>query len=432
MEPRLRVSGTTEKAGPDDDRRFWGKYVGFVRDTADPQERGRVRFYCPEVMGDLDTPEQWLDWALPNFEMAGGFDAGNFKVPPSPADFDRNGSSEISNLRQWACWIEFRQGDPRFPIYTGGFHFAPEDLPNFTLKVVNVNSGGDETNRPPTGSVIVRSKTVDAQGELSDGPEAPEPPPQNQAVYPFNRAYKSPSGHVWELDDTPGAERIRLYHRQGTYLEMLPDGSLVTKVVGKRWHYVSADDLRAVQGAVKEIFSSTYKKQVGERSEEIYLSDRFVHVAKGEQRIYKAGLTQTVTGLWAVDAGNFEVSSLQNVKLLAAEVAALAGREVSVVGQDVRMTGATSFDVVSPTGVRLAGLLPPASAQGIVIKPFLLAIRKFMIAMNTAMNTLGNTAAGDDAVAIQGMTKAWATAGQLFLAEATEALVVSVHKATLT
>ena len=39
------------------------------------------------------------------------------------------------------------------------------------------------------------------------------------------------SGHILEFDDTPGSERVQVYHKSGSYLEILPDGTIVTKSV---------------------------------------------------------------------------------------------------------------------------------------------------------------------------------------------------------
>ena len=54
----------------------------------------------------------------------------------------------------------------------------------------------------------------------------------NKSAYPHNHVYATESGHVMEYDDTEGAERIHQYHRKGTFYEIQPDGSRVTKVVG--------------------------------------------------------------------------------------------------------------------------------------------------------------------------------------------------------
>lgn len=48
-----------------------------------------------------------------------------------------------------------------------------------------------------------------------------------QAQYPYNHVRETESGHTFELDDTPGNERISLFHRSGTYFEMYADGSSI-------------------------------------------------------------------------------------------------------------------------------------------------------------------------------------------------------------
>lgn len=49
------------------------------------------------------------------------------------------------------------------------------------------------------------------------------------AKYPHNKTLTTTSGHVLEIDDTPKAERIHVYHKSGAYVEIFPDGSIVTK-----------------------------------------------------------------------------------------------------------------------------------------------------------------------------------------------------------
>jgi hypothetical protein len=51
------------------------------------------------------------------------------------------------------------------------------------------------------------------------------------AKYPHNKTITTTSGHVLELDDTPKAERIHIYHKSGSYVEIFPDGSIITKSV---------------------------------------------------------------------------------------------------------------------------------------------------------------------------------------------------------
>jgi len=56
-----------------------------------------------------------------------------------------------------------------------------------------------------------------------------EPAPPYAAQYPHNNVTKTASGHIIEYDDTPGAERIHIFHRSGSFIEMHADGTVVYK-----------------------------------------------------------------------------------------------------------------------------------------------------------------------------------------------------------
>jgi hypothetical protein len=58
-----------------------------------------------------------------------------------------------------------------------------------------------------------------------------EKPTEYAAKYPYNKTITTESGHVLELDDTPKAERIHVYHKSGSYIEIFPDGTIITKSV---------------------------------------------------------------------------------------------------------------------------------------------------------------------------------------------------------
>jgi len=53
--------------------------------------------------------------------------------------------------------------------------------------------------------------------------------------YPRNHVRASESGHIEEWDDTPSAERLHKYHKTGTFEEIQPDGTKVTKIVGNEY-----------------------------------------------------------------------------------------------------------------------------------------------------------------------------------------------------
>ena len=69
-----------------------------------------------------------------------------------------------------------------------------------------------------------------------------------RSLYPFNAVEESDSGHFKEVDDTPGYERIKESHRTGTYYEVYPDGTKVTKIVGDDWGVTVRDKNVKVYG----------------------------------------------------------------------------------------------------------------------------------------------------------------------------------------
>ena len=52
---------------------------------------------------------------------------------------------------------------------------------------------------------------------------------QGNSLYPFNHVIETESGHYIEIDDTKGNERIHVYHKAGTFLEISPSGDVILK-----------------------------------------------------------------------------------------------------------------------------------------------------------------------------------------------------------
>jgi len=75
-----------------------------------------------------------------------------------------------------------------------------------------------------------------------------EPTTPYAAVYPRNHVYESEGGHVREMDDTPGKERIHERHASGSGYEVFPDGSKVTRVKKDNYSIITEDDYCHIQG----------------------------------------------------------------------------------------------------------------------------------------------------------------------------------------
>lgn len=60
--------------------------------------------------------------------------------------------------------------------------------------------------------------------------------------YPHNHVIETESGHVIEIDDTPGSERIHERHVSGTYNEIYNDGTVARKIVGNNYTIILGSD----------------------------------------------------------------------------------------------------------------------------------------------------------------------------------------------
>lgn len=75
---------------------------------------------------------------------------------------------------------------------------------------------------------LAREKQI-LDKEITKGTVVTEPDSAYNSKYPNNKTMTTPSGHAIEIDDTPGEERIHLYHKSGTYVEINKDGRTVVK-----------------------------------------------------------------------------------------------------------------------------------------------------------------------------------------------------------
>jgi hypothetical protein len=71
---------------------------------------------------------------------------------------------------------------------------------------------------------------------------------ETQPDYPYNHVIATDSGHSFEMDDTPGRERIRLQHRSGTFNEIHSDGTEVHKILGDGYEIVAKDKNVLIRG----------------------------------------------------------------------------------------------------------------------------------------------------------------------------------------
>lgn len=128
--------------------RYYGKYGGTVFNNIDPEALGRILAIVPGVPGFEVAP---TSWAQPSVPLAGK-QRGTYFVPEVGA----------------GVWIEFERGDPRYPIWTGGFWGlaaeVPADallgvpvMPSIVLQTTPKNTLVISELPGPTGGIMLRS-----------------------------------------------------------------------------------------------------------------------------------------------------------------------------------------------------------------------------------------------------------------------------------
>ena len=101
------------------------------------------------------------------------------------------------------------------------------------------------------------------KGIRSIGGSFDEPQPAYNAKYPFNHVYATESGHNLEFDDTPGAERVNLYHSSGTYTEIDKFGNQVNKIIGDSFSITERNGYVYIDGTARVTVSGNTKLIVG-------------------------------------------------------------------------------------------------------------------------------------------------------------------------
>jgi len=279
---------------------FMGKagfqwFVGVVEDRKDPKTLGRLRVRClgyhTESLLKLETKD--LPWA-------------HVMNPITSATVSGLGQSPLGAVE--GTWVVgfFQDGsDAQQPIIIGTLPGVPSELPTKVEPVTSpppsaitqypgkgfqdyINAAypkyKDETdvNRLsvnnkdlPHSSLTIRKADLDTSvgtaqidgifagvapiptdldtdggivaGRIVGG-EWSEPETPYAAEYPFNHVYESESGHIREMDDTPGKERIHERHSSGSGYEIHPDGSKVTRVKKDNYTLTTGDDFAHIKG----------------------------------------------------------------------------------------------------------------------------------------------------------------------------------------
>ena len=114
-------------------------------------------------------------------------------------------------------------------------------------------AGISETNKLATGDIrgtVVQKKNNERMlgaklpyGESWDQPESPY-----RGQYPYNKVTQTEQGHIIEIDDTPGSERLHVYHKSGTFIEIDSNGSVVKRTKGSSYEIIDRNGKISIAG----------------------------------------------------------------------------------------------------------------------------------------------------------------------------------------
>lgn len=195
-------------------------FVGFVTNLEDEDKLGQVQIRIPVTHDDLNDDE------LPYAMMINPIQSSSLNgVGISPTGIEV-GSMVVGFF---ADGIE-----KNVPMILGTIPKIPENDPE-----------KHDVNRLAREENIIQKTPVPATTPFKGEPET-----AYKAKYPHNKTVTTKSGHAVEIDDTPGQERIHIYHKSGTYSEINNKGRKVQKTVDDDFEVIIKDKEVYIGGKV--------------------------------------------------------------------------------------------------------------------------------------------------------------------------------------
>lgn len=268
-------------------------FVGVVENRNDPRKEGRVQVRAFGVHGtNAQVPTESLPWAIC---ISGNYDP-NYPIPP---------------LNGWVFGFFLDGRDAQQPMILGLIPTQMTSLidPATTgwgtipSKNVNLDSQGSRgvDYGQPQNSRKARGEDIQNTGVLlqemhrlradfsgaADGLVIKEPAPAYDTQYPYNRVIETAAGHSIEMDDSPGGERITIFHNTGSFIEIdntgvmniksvgdlflgsmkniiiISEGRQMVKVKGDAIFSVEGNMVHEVNGDMQQIVRGNYELSVG-------------------------------------------------------------------------------------------------------------------------------------------------------------------------
>lgn len=210
--------------------------------------------------------------------------------------------------------------------------------------LVPITSNAESVTFARSDPTKVTEPATTQPNSIAITPTGTEPPSAYRGQYPYVHTEQSESGHIREVDDTPGHERLFEYHKSGTYTEIAPDGRRVLKVVGDNYSIVAMNEHIYIEGSSDVYIRGNMhvtclndvKLDVGGRlemnvNEDIRMKGKSIsfETTSGDINIYSAANTnmRSTTGLNIFSDKNIALKSTENMDLLAIKKLAIGSTD---------------------------------------------------------------------------------------------------------
>lgn len=242
-------------------------------------------------------------------------------------------------------------------IETGSFGLGFRDPNNkYPLKEYIGESDVNRLARGIIDGTVIKFKDATrrmgvpkADGTIWDQPQSPF-----AAKYPYNKVYETESGHIQEFDDTPGNERINVYHRSGTFTEIDANGTQVNFIQGDNFILMEKNGCIHVSGECNITVDG--QTNIYARSDANIKVDQNANVTVGNNLAIGSANDTTFAiggdllikagGNFKVDAANIAVKSQADLKIQAVGNYTTKGNKVNLESlSDMDIAVASTFNM---------------------------------------------------------------------------------------
>lgn len=369
-------------------------FVGVVEDRRDPLHIGRVRVRCHGWHSNSreEVPTSQLPWAsvlnpITNAAVSG---VGTSATGMVEGTLVMGHFLDGKNAQQPIIWGsiagvpqlgpgrgEAGHTDPNalYPIPT---EVGKPDTPKLAYDrweedPISIAKESHRVSSIPTAEGPALSR-VSRQAAIAAGSWDEPEQRGGKSRYPFNHVTQTESGHAREMDDTVGGERIHEYHRTGSFYEIQPDGSKITKIVGSDYEIIVKDKNVLINGAcnvtikgdsrilvegnkIEEIrgdyhltvHGSRLVKTLGNDLEETS-GDRSSSIGKNETTLVAGDKSATIAGKEDHSVGKDlkETIKQKETKIVGTELVVSAGQKITqVAGQSFNLGAGTDLNIAA-------------------------------------------------------------------------------------